>query len=132
MNILVTGASRGIGNAIFKELKLLGNVYVTGRNEETLSMLEADGYKVCDLSDNIDDLCEFIKDIKPDIAIISCGYQNRYGHPHKEVVERLEMVGSEIMSTVEAGAITIKIGKKIEVDKFHQTAIAVHWFRVSD
>ena len=75
---------------------------------------------------------EFIKMIEPEIAIISCGYQNSYGHPHKEVVERLEMVGSEIMSTVEAGAITIKIGKKIEVNKFNQTAIAVHWLRVFD
>ena len=31
MNILVTGASKGIGNAIAKELEKSGNLYVTGR-----------------------------------------------------------------------------------------------------
>ena len=63
---------------------------------------------------------EFIKGVEPDIAIISCGYQNRYGHPHKEILERLEMVGSEIMSTIESGAVTIKIGKKIKVYEFRK------------
>ena len=36
MNILVTGASRGIGKTIAKSLQSYGNVYVTARNEEKL------------------------------------------------------------------------------------------------
>ena len=55
---------------------------------------------------------EFVKMVEPEVAIISCGYQNSYGHPHKEILERLEMVGSDVMSTAKFGAITIKIGKK--------------------
>lgn len=34
MNILVTGASKGIGRAIAKEFLGYGKVFVTGRNEE--------------------------------------------------------------------------------------------------
>lgn len=61
---------------------------------------------------------EFVKAIEPEVAIISCGYQNRYGHPHKEVLERLEVVGKEVMLSAKSGAITIKIGNKIKVYEF--------------
>ena len=32
---------------------------------------------------------EFIKFLKPELAIISCGLNNIYGHPHKEVLKIL-------------------------------------------
>lgn len=52
--------------------------------------------------------------MKPDIAVISCGIENRYGHPHREVLDRLE--GIRIYQTKEAGAITIKTdGNQIEI-----------------
>lgn len=31
----------------------------------------------------------FLKEITPDIAVISCGYKNQYGHPHKSILENL-------------------------------------------
>lgn len=33
---------------------------------------------------------EFIKETSPDIAVISCGYKNSYGHPHKSTLDTLE------------------------------------------
>ena len=33
---------------------------------------------------------EFIKEVNPDIAVISCGYKNQYGHPHKSTLDTLE------------------------------------------
>ena len=44
---------------------------------------------------------------------------NIYGHPHKELLERLETVGSSIYNTVDSGAITIKTdGKWMEIEEF--------------
>ncbi len=52
---------------------------------------------------------ELISLIEPELAIISCGQDNRYGHPHAETIERFEAVGSNIRITKDTGAIMIKI-----------------------
>jgi len=53
----------------------------------------------------------FLEVVKPKYAMISAGKENRYGHPHKETVERLEAVGSKIYSTQECGAVGIEVGE---------------------
>jgi len=58
---------------------------------------------------------EFIDFIQPDISVISCGYQNSYGHPHVSVVERLENVESQVFRTDLQGAIMVEMGKEIKV-----------------
>jgi competence protein ComEC len=50
---------------------------------------------------------EFIKYVSPEIAVISVGKDNRYGHPNKEVLERLIMNGAYILRTDEVGDIKI-------------------------
>lgn len=67
-NILVTGASKGIGKAIAQDLSDLGNLYVTGRNELALKNFNAKDYLVCDLKTEVEKLGEFI--IKNDINIL--------------------------------------------------------------
>lgn len=52
---------------------------------------------------------ELISLARPRLAVISCGEDNRYGHPHVETIERLENTGSEIRITKDTGAIMIKI-----------------------
>lgn len=42
---------------------------------------------------------EFIKEVSPDISVISCGYKNRYGHPHKSVLYTLKKYNSLIYRT---------------------------------
>ena len=73
MNILVTGSTRGIGKVIADELCSLGNVYVTGRNEGLLKSSNACGYCVCDLSNDPDELVEFIKIHQIDILVNNAG-----------------------------------------------------------
>lgn len=68
LNILVTGASRGIGKVIAQELNSLGNIYISGRNEEALKEVNATEYCICDLSKNPDKLGEFI--IKNSINVL--------------------------------------------------------------
>lgn len=52
---------------------------------------------------------EFLEQVQPELSIVSCGQDNSYGHPHKETLERLESVGSKVMSTAEYGAITVRV-----------------------
>ncbi len=50
----------------------------------------------------------FLESCLPGIAIVSAGQNNSYGHPHKEVIERLEERGCRIYGTYFKGAITIR------------------------
>lgn len=61
---------------------------------------------------------EMLALLKPDIAVISCGEDNSYGHPHEEIMQRLDEVGSEILTTPQCGAITVKIRREIEIYGF--------------
>ncbi|MCR5557272.1 MAG: DNA internalization-related competence protein ComEC/Rec2 [Butyrivibrio sp.] len=61
---------------------------------------------------------EFLKLISPEIALISCGRENRYGHPHEELIKRLEKIGSVIYRTDESGAITINVRRnRLEINR---------------
>lgn len=55
---------------------------------------------------------QFLAQIRPDHAILSYGKENSYGHPHKEVVERLEKQNCHIWHTAKQGAIQIKVDEK--------------------
>ena len=52
---------------------------------------------------------ELLKVVQPDIALISAGENNRYGHPHAETIKRLKNAGSEMITTIEHGQVTIEI-----------------------
>lgn len=43
--------------------------------------------------------------VSPEYAIISAGLNNRYGHPHKGVLDILNKVGAKILSTIDLGTI---------------------------
>lgn len=43
----------------------------------------------------------------PDIAVISCGEDNEYGHPHRETLEKLNEHGIDIYRTDEEGTVII-------------------------
>ena len=49
---------------------------------------------------------------QPELVLISCGKNNRYGHPAPETLERLEERGIRWYSTAEVGAIQVHVGKK--------------------
>lgn len=51
---------------------------------------------------------ELLNRLNPGLAIISCGRNNRYGHPHAELLERLSRTGCMIFQTSESGAIEVR------------------------
>lgn len=50
---------------------------------------------------------QFLEKASPKAVWISCGINNRYGHPGEETMERLEQQGAEILRTDQQGALTV-------------------------
>lgn len=51
---------------------------------------------------------DFLQRVTPDLAVLSAGRKNRYGHPSAEVMERLREVGAKMYCTIEKGAVTVE------------------------
>ncbi len=91
MNILVTGATKGIGRAIAEELKSLGNIYISGRNVEMLKSFGADDFCVCDLAKNPEILGDFIEKNEIDILVNNAG-EYIYGAIEKMNFDDIERI----------------------------------------
>lgn len=62
---------------------------------------------------------EFLEGVMPEYGVISAGENNSYGHPHKELLERLEGCGAKTLITYETGAVIFRTdGEKLEVEKY--------------
>ena len=62
---------------------------------------------------------EFIKKISPDIAAISCGYKNQYGHPHRKVIDNLKQNHVSIYRTDRIGDIVFYSDGEIIFTKYN-------------
>ena len=64
----------------------------------------------------------FVAATNPQLAIISVGRTSRFGHPHKEVVERWQSNGATVLTTGQSGAITITTdGHNLSLKEFLAT-----------
>ncbi len=62
---------------------------------------------------------EWMLDMRPAITVISCGLNNRYGHPHAVTLETLAKCGSIVYRTDHSGAVTVTPGaRKISVKTY--------------
>lgn len=114
MNILVTGASKGIGNVIAKELQEVGEVFVTGRNEQALAACNTDGFCVCDLSKDIKKLEDFIVEKKINVLINNAG-EYIYGG-----LEKLETADIQRIYQTNLVAPSFLISKAIPIMKIRK------------
>ena len=53
--------------------------------------------------------------LAPELTIFSAGRNNRYGHPHPEVIEIFQNRGLQTMSTAEWGSITVTVKKAMAI-----------------
>ena len=50
---------------------------------------------------------DFLRAVQPEAALISCGVNNDYGHPHKETMKKYHALNIPIYVTAENGTITV-------------------------
>lgn len=59
---------------------------------------------------------EFLARVNPSAAVISCGKDNSYGHPHRETMENLQQAGTEIYRTDTMGTIiAVTDGESLDI-----------------
>lgn len=112
----------------FKEFEMLLTGDVEGEGEELL--VKTLGDKADNIAESYDVLKvahhgsknstteELLNQINPKLALISAGEGNRYGHPHKETLERLKGAKCKVLETGECGAITLEVGEEIKVSRW--------------
>lgn len=108
---LFTGDLEGEGEQSFLEYQRKRE---SSRRKEKLTVL-----KVAHHGSKYSTPKELLEMLNPDIAVISAGEDNRYGHPHEELLERLKEQGCRIYQTAAGGAITMRVKNgEIEVEEF--------------
>lgn len=70
---------------------------------EKYAIESVDYLKVAHHGSNTSTTIELLDRIKPKVALISCGKDNSYGHPHKEVIDMLNKAKCKIVITAENG-----------------------------
>ena len=59
----------------------------------------------------------FLAMLRPKLAIISCGEENPYGHPHREAVALLEEAGVDLFTTIGGDVVVETDGSELTVRK---------------
>jgi competence protein ComEC len=112
-----TGADSSTNNdSIVLQLKLgERSILLTGDIEQAAErallaspqQLHADVVKVPHHGSKTSSTEAFVLATKPNFAIISVGRNSRFGHPHKDVVDRWRSNGATVLTTGECGTITV-------------------------
>lgn len=93
---------------------LTGDMSGDGENRlmDTMQMPDISVLKAAHHGSRYSTGSRWLEQVKPEWAVISCGRDNRYGHPHKETVERLEEKNVEIFETDMDGAVILNTDGK--------------------
>lgn len=119
-----SNASSMVLSLSYQEFDLLLTGDIEGGGEEKLEkIIETKGqqYEVLKVSHHgsrQSSTDTFLKAADPEIAVISVGEKNRYGHPHKETLQRLSKIAKEVYCTKESGAVTITVKRRREVSSY--------------
>lgn len=91
-----------------------GDLEANGEKGISEQPIKADILKVGHHGSKTSSSKEFIQKVKPTFAVISCGLNNRFGHPHAETINTIETAGVTILRTDVQGEITYTFGKGFE------------------
>ena len=92
---------------------LTGDMGEEGEKEllSTYPQLQADVLKVGHHGSKTSSAATFLEKLQPKAAIISVGKDNRYGHPHRDVIGNMDINGIRVFRTDEDGSIIYKYYK---------------------
>ena len=80
--------------------------------KENLNLFNSNILKVAHHGSKTSSIKEFLEVVRPKIALIGVGENNKFGHPNSEVLERLEELDIKLYRTDEMGEISIIVDKK--------------------
>ncbi|MDZ7781758.1 MAG: DNA internalization-related competence protein ComEC/Rec2 [Halioglobus sp.] len=82
--------------------------------------LEANALLAAHHGSNTSSSHTLLKTVRPGIALLTAGYENRFGHPHPDVIARLRSHGARTLNTAEEGAVEIIVapGGDVRVNRF--------------
>ena len=92
-----------------------GDIEKSAENKLRSKNLKADVLKVAHHGSNTSSTDEFLDNVEPQFAVISCGKNNNYRHPHDEVIEKLEKRRITYYRTDEDGDIVFNVTKEGKV-----------------
>jgi competence protein ComEC len=68
----------------------------------------------------------FVQAVAPTISIVSCGWRNRFGFPHPDVLARYEAIGSRIFRTDINGAVHVRLRPHdLQLTCYDRTAVQI-------
>ena len=88
---------------------LTGDLTVAGEKQimNTQAFLKSDVLKLGHHGSKTSSSKQFLDRVQPKLALISSGKNNRFHHPSKEVVRRLDSIGIPYLNTAEQGSISV-------------------------
>lgn len=112
----------------YKDIKVMVTGDMQGTDERDMveyydgtDTLSCDILKVAHHGSRSSSCEEFLDAARPRIAVIQCGRNNFYGHPHRQTLDRLEKRGIQVFRTDISGAVGIDIhGSRLYVDLFRK------------
>ena len=85
-----------------------------------LNILKSTILKVAHHGSKTSSIQEFLNAVRPKIALIGVGEENKVGHPSNITIDNLKLINTQIYRTDEMGEIIIKTNGKKNLDVLHK------------
>ena len=97
------------------DIEQIAEKQILEKYKNNLQVLNANILKVAHHGSKTSSTEEFVDVVKPKIALIGVGENNKFGHPNEEIIERLQERSVKICRTDTDGEINIFVNRKGEV-----------------
>lgn len=106
----ITLRAKGLGHSAL----LTGDLTIAGEKEimNTDMYIKSDVLKLGHHGSKTSSSRVFLQKVQPQLAIVSSGRHNRFRHPSKQVIQRLDSLGIPYVNTAEKGTIHILFSRE--------------------